>query len=59
MNADPDRDVEEIPVDIPEDDEIPGEGELDPDDDYVEGTTREWIESLPDDEKPPAFRSDH
>jgi hypothetical protein len=56
MNADPDRDVEEIPIDVPDEHDPPGEGELDPDDDYVEGTTREWIESLPDEERPPAFQ---
>jgi hypothetical protein len=37
MSADEDRDVEEIDVDVVEDDEVPGEGELDPADDYVEG----------------------
>lgn len=33
--------VEEIPVELPEEDDIPDEGELDPDDDYVEGVDAE------------------
>jgi hypothetical protein len=54
-------DVDELDVDLDllaDDDEIPGEGELDPDDDYTEGATREWVESLPAEERPPAFRDD-
>jgi hypothetical protein len=53
-------DVDEIDLDLDmlADDEPAGEGDLDPDDDYTEGTTREWVESLPAEERPPAFRDD-
>ena len=52
--------VEEIPVaeELLVDDEPPDEGDLDPADDYVEGTTADWLESLPSEDRPPAFRDD-